>query len=88
MVAGRPIRRRSVARGTSSYQLCFSNQLFARIAEDTYIPFVFELLKIPKFSFHSLVLQDRLVLLEQTVADIGIFVLGDGVFGVVFLEAV
>ena len=64
--------------------------LFARGYQilDTYIPFVFELLEIPKLSFNGLVLQYRLVLLQQPVADIGVFGLGDGVFGVVFFEAI
>lgn len=84
---GRPIRIRSVARGTSNYKYIrhISN---TSILYYTYIPRVLECFKVNKGSCDSFVGQDRLVLFEQSITGFGIFAFKNCIFKVCFFEGV
>ena len=67
--------------------LCDDHCPYAKEAE-TYIPFGLELLEAAKGLGDRLVSEDRLVLLERALANLGVVGLGDGVLEEGFLELV
>jgi hypothetical protein len=88
VVEGMPTRMRSVARGSSSCESRWVSEEKETRRYNTHIPFRLELFQPDKCLCDSLVRQDRLVLLQGSLANLGVVGLGDGILEEGFFELV